>query len=144
MSMNLTVPATVDLIGAESVTDLARIEGAGSADFYAAAPVHRIGITTQPLHVHTARLKALAGIATGTTPDNVTAEELAHHYALLRALFERCTVLAADCANSGHAAGSESYARSAFGAPRAALAVLSALQMLREASTRSRQTERTV
>lgn len=135
MGMNLTVPATADLVGADSVTDLARIEGAESTASYAAALVHRIGITTQPLHVHTARLKALAGIATGTSPDNVTAEELAHHYALLHALFERCTVLAADCANSGHAPGSESYARSAFGAQRAALAVLSALRVLREAST---------
>lgn len=139
-SADLSQPASVDLTGSASIVDMAQRE-AHTADDYTLALVKRIGITDLSFNRQISRLQALAGIATGSSPDNVTAEELARHYAIAYALYERFSLLAADCAQSGKTRAAGVYISAATSASRASLSVLNALESLRqqakEATTRS-------
>jgi hypothetical protein len=127
----LEQPANVDLTNCDNLSELAARE-AYSADDYTLALVKRIGITDLSFNQQTARLRALAGIATAASPDNVTAEELARHYAISYALYERFSLLAADYANTGKTRAAGIYMGAAVSAQRASLAVLNALESLRQ------------
>lgn len=127
--------ANVDLTNCASLADLAQREDL-TPDDYTLAMVKRIGITDLSFNQQIIRLRALAGIATNASPDNVTAEELARHYALTYALFERFSVLAADCATNGKSRGAALYMNAAASAQRASLAVLNAMESLRQRATR--------
>ena len=127
----LAESANVDLRGATTIATLAEREDY-SADDYTLALVKRIGITDLSINKQISRLQALAGIATNTSPDNVTAEELARHYAIAYAMYERFSLLAADCASSGKARAAGVYMSAATSASRASLSVLNALESLRQ------------
>ena len=130
-NVNLSQPANVDLTGSASLSDLAQREGF-SADDYTLALVKRIGITDLSINQQISRLRALAGIATNASPDSVTADELARQYAIAYALYERFSLLAADCASSGKTRAAGVYMSAATSASRASLSVLNALESLRQ------------
>ena len=127
----LAKSANVDLRGATTIATLAECEDF-SGDDYALALVKRIGITDLSISQQISRLQALAGIATNASPGNVTAEELARHYAIAYALYERFSLLAADCASSGKTRAAGVYMSAATSASRASLSVLNALESLRQ------------
>lgn len=131
MPADLSDAARVPLAGAQSIAAMAEAEGF-TADDYTVALVSRIGVTQLPFNRQIARMQALAGIATKTSPDNVTADELARHYVLTLALFEKFSLLASDCASSGKARAAGIYMSAAASAQRASLAVLNALETLRQ------------
>lgn len=130
-NVNLSQPANVDLTGSASLSDVAHREGF-SADDYTLALVQRIGITDLNFSQQISRLQALAGIATNASPDSVTADELARHYAIAYALYERFSLLAADCASTGKARAAGIYMAAAASAQRGSLGVLNALETLRQ------------
>ena len=132
----LAESANVDLRGATTIATLAEREDY-SADDYTLALVQRIGITDLNFSQQISRLQALAGIATNTSPDTVTAEELARHYAIAYALWERFSLLAADCAVAGKTRAASVYMNSAASAQRASLNVLNALESLRQQARRT-------
>ena len=127
----LQTAATADLRQARSVADLAAQEGF-SAESYTVALAKRIGVFDVPFNQQIARLQALAGIATNISSDSVTANELSKHYVLTFSLFERFSMLAADCATAGISRAAGIYMNAATSAQRASLAVLNALESLRQ------------
>lgn len=127
----LEAAPNVFISGAASVADLAQREGF-TPDSYVVALVNRIGVTDLTFNQQIARMQAVAGIATNASPDNVTAEELARHYAITYALFERFSMLSADCAMTGKTRAAGIYMNAAASAQRASLAVLNALESLRQ------------
>lgn len=74
----------------------------------------------------------MAGIATNISSDSVTADELSKHYVLTFSLFERFSMLAADCTTAGNTRAAGVYMNAATSAQRASLAVLNALESLRQ------------
>jgi hypothetical protein len=128
---NLEQAASVKLTDAPSVAELAQREGC-EADSYTLALVKRIGVSDLTFNQQVSRLQALAGIATNTSPEAATAEELARHYVLTYALFERFSLLAGDCAATGKTRAAGVYMAAAASAQRANLAVLNALETLRQ------------
>jgi hypothetical protein len=128
----LAQPATVDLRGVESVEEIAYREGWLTPDGYTFQLTEEIRHTRAPFDVHRERLAALAAIAEGID-NQTTARELARHYELCTAMFERFARCAA--AASGPKANSvaESYTNAALKAQRAAMACLSALKVLGDA-----------
>ena len=78
----LAESANVDLRGATTIATLAEREDY-SADDYTLALVKRIGITDLSINKQISRLQALAGIATNTSPDNVTAEAVSYTHLTL-------------------------------------------------------------
>jgi hypothetical protein len=129
----LQTAATADLAGVHSVADLAAQEGF-AADAFTVALAKRIGVFDVPFNQQIARLQALAGIATNISSDSVTADELSKHYLLTFSLFERFSMLAADCATNGKTRAAGVYMNAAASAQRASLAVLNALESLRQQS----------
>ena len=131
---NQSDPPNSSLTGCTSIAEMAGRESC-QPDAYTAALVNRIGATDLTFAQQASRLRILAGIATGASPDEITAEELARHYALTYALFERFSVLAADCATNGKSRGAALYMNAAASAQRASLAVLNAMESLRQRAT---------
>lgn len=133
MQSSLHEHADADLATSTSVEDLARREG-WSADFYALGLAHAIRDDGTPLDAQRQRLAALASIAPGLG-DKASANELARHYIVLNALFDRlawASAKAAQSSNTHVAIASERLAAGAIRCQRAAVAALSALKILRD------------
>lgn len=118
-----------------SITALAQREGFDLPG-YAIVLSDRLRNLDEPLDHQRERLKALAGLAPDA--DKACAEELAAHYAILIALFERFSRRAVQEMEGGkHLADQRAatYLNTAAKAQRAALACLSALKAVRDNPT---------
>lgn len=137
---SLDQPAPSAPTGAGTVGGMATAEG-WDADRYALALAHNIREDGLPLDVQRERLAALVGVASGLSGPGVTAEELARHLVILQALFDRFALTAGRLASREEARTAEAATRMLSGAvqaQRAALSVMSALQVLQERSTGGR------
>ncbi len=130
---DLTKPATVDLTGCESPVDLAQREGWDPVR-YAVALAENVRNTGMSLDAHRERITALAGC--GANADQASADALAQHYTVLEALHHRFTQEAFEALDKGGnqaAAIADRYLSAALKAQAAAMRVLSALKVLRDA-----------
>lgn len=133
MQSNLTEHATVDLTATTTVEEIAKREG-WTPDDFALNLAHCIRADNIPLDAQRQRLAALANLAP-EIGSKASADELARHYVVLNALFDRLAWAAAKTAESGkvqHATAVERLATGAVKTQRAALGVLSALKALRD------------
>lgn len=128
---SLTQPAATNLVGAESVGDLAQREGY-TPELYTVALSEAIRSSAVPLDMQRERLAQLASV--GAVADKASADELARHFTLLEALFHRFSHAAVEAMRTGGTRGgevSERYLSGALKAQRTAVACLSALKVLR-------------
>lgn len=133
MKADLKSHATADLTATATAEEIAKAEG-WAPDFYAMGLAHAIRDDGVPLDAQRQRLAALANLAPGIGAQASSAE-LSRHYLVLNALFDRLAWSAAKTAESGkaqHATAAERLATGAVKCQRAAVAVLSALQVLRD------------
>lgn len=135
MQSDLKVHANADLTATNSFKEMAQREG-WDADAFALNLAHCIRADNIPLDAQRQRLAALANL-TPNIGSKASADELARHYMVLNALFDRLAWTAAKTAESGkvqHATAVERLAAGAVRCQRAALGVLSALQVLRDSA----------
>jgi hypothetical protein len=133
MGDELNEPATVSLSNSASVADMAQREGF-DPNKYAVSLSHHIRADGVPMDVQRERLAALAQLAGGLGAEK-SAEELARHYLVLNALFDRLALQAAKAAGGAGQANAQAAERLTAGAikaQRAAVAVLGALTVLRQ------------
>lgn len=133
MQSDLTQHATVGLSATTTTGEIAKAEG-WTPDDFALNLAHCIRADNIPLDMQRQRLAALANLVPGIG-SKASADELARHYLVLNALFDRLAWAAAKTAESGkaqHAVAAERLATGAVKAQRASLAVLSALKALRD------------
>lgn len=130
---DLTRPAAVNLAGSASPADMAQREG-WDPTRYAVVLAENVRRTDVPLDAQRERLAALAGC--GALADQAAAEALAQHYAVLEALHQRFTLEAFKALDSGGVRAADvadRYMAAALKAQNAAMRVLSALKVLRDA-----------
>lgn len=130
---DLTRPAAVNLAGSASPADMAQREG-WDPTRYAVTLAENVRRTDVPLDAQRERLAALAGC--GALADQAAADALAQHYAVLEALHQRFTLEAFKALDSGNpksADVADRYLSAALKAQNAAMRVLSALKVLRDA-----------
>lgn len=134
MQSSLHEHADVDLTPSASIEEMARREG-WAPDFYALGLAHAIRDDNVPLDAQRQRLAALSSIAPGLG-DKASADELARHYIVLNALFDRLAWASGKASqqqgNVNNAAATEKLATGAIKCQRAAVAALSALKVLRD------------
>lgn len=124
--------ATADLTPASSIQAMARAEGFDRTQ-YTIALADRIRSLKAPIDNQRERLAQLALLASGTEADQFAADELAAHFTILSALFERFARSAADLAdNPGKTQACDIYLNNAVKAQRAAMGTLSAIKILRD------------
>ena len=132
-SNKLTEPATADLSGSASTAEMAKREGEYDPDKYALCLAHHIRNDGVSLDTQRERLAALAGM--DLEGAKASAQELARHYAVLHALFDRFSleaVRATGAAGNRGAEAADKLMNAGARAQKAALGVLSALKVLRE------------
>lgn len=130
---NLKSPASVDLSGASSPSEMAKLEGWSTED-YAIGLADAIRLNRVPLSNQVERLQTLA--KAGAAADRAAADTLAQHHQVLEALFSRFAVESVQWLDSGKPGASrisERYLSAAIKAQAAAVRVLSALKALRDA-----------
>ena len=119
----------------ESVAEIAEREGF-TPEVYALALSESIRNSAVPLDVQRERLASLAQAGGGA--DKATADELARHFSILSALFERFARASSEAIARGDpkaADTAETFMRAAERAQKASVACLSALRVLRESPT---------
>jgi hypothetical protein len=130
----LKYPATENLGEVEQVADMARLEHF-DPDRYAISLAHHIRNEGVQMDVQRERLAALARVGGGLGGASASAQELARHFVILNALFDRLsmeTVKAASLPGGRGADAADRLLNAAVKAQRASVAVLSALKVLRE------------
>lgn len=133
----LSRPAEVNLQGAQTVAGMAQREG-WTPDGYALTLAGHIRNSGVPLQVQTERLQALAqmGGSLAVGADSATATALSQHYAVLEALHQRFAheaLKALDAGGRNAGAEADRFLSASLRAQRAAMGVLSALKVLRDA-----------
>lgn len=139
-SEKLNQPALVDLADCGSVAEISEREGF-TPELYAIALAESVRNSAVPLDVQRERLAALAQVGGGA--DKASADELARHFSILSALFERFAGASSEAIARGDpkaADTAETFMRAAERAQKASLACLSALRVLRESPTTSTAT----
>lgn len=132
--IDLEKPATVDLTGSGSVSEMAQREG-WDPDLYALALSENIRNSGMSLDLSRERLASLAQVAAGLAGDQASADELARHFSILEALYHRFARAAVEAMGSDRQRASEiadRYLSAALKAQRGAMACLSALKVLRD------------
>lgn len=127
-------PTTAHLSGAATFKEMAHREGEYDADRYAICLAHNIRNDGVSLDAQRERLAALTALA-GQTGVNAAADELARHFVVLSALFDRLALQAARAAGERGQQGAQAAERLTAGAikaQRAAAATLGALNVLRQ------------
>ena len=127
-------PATADLQGARSISELAERESYTSAADYSAQFAQAL-CNSGPLDLMRERFTALTSAAGHLEPDKAAASEVGQHYLILEALFRKLVIQSAAAVGAGGRGSSEAGERllnGAFKAQRAAMACLSALKVLRD------------
>lgn len=134
----LSRPAEVNLQGAQSVAGMAEREG-WTPDSYALTLAGHIRNSGVPLQAQTERLQALAqvGGSLAVGADSATAAALSQHYAVLEALHQRFAheaLKALDAGGRNAPEVADRFLSASLRAQRAAMGVLSALKVLRDAA----------
>lgn len=131
----LTEPAAVNLMDSKSTAEMARREQM-DPDKYAVALSLHIRDDGMSLDVHRERLAALAQVGAGLAGGQASAEELARHFVVLNALFDRFAYASAKLVDQEKplrdAAAAEKLLMCAIKAHRAAVSVLGALKAIRD------------
>jgi len=130
---NLNQPASVSLVGAESMAEMAELES-WSGEEYAIALANALRHGGVSLPNQLERLECLA--AMGPEADSAAGAEISQNWAVLNALFERFSLEALGALQRGGPKCSEiaqRYNDAAVKAQRSALNCLSALKALRDA-----------
>lgn len=127
----LLKPPAVDLAPADNLQGLAALEGL-PLDSYVCQLADVIAPTENCLDVQVDRFRALASLARCGKAEARTASELAGHYIITNALFERWSHAAFAQHEAGRPKGTEIYSKLAIQASGASLAILSALKVLRD------------
>lgn len=133
-SNKLTEPATVDLSGSASTAEMAKREGGYDPDKYALCLAHHIRNDGVSLDVQRERLAALATLS-GHLGVSAAADELARHFTVLNALFDRLALQAARVSGErgqSNAQAAERLVAGAIKAQKAAAATLGAINVLRQ------------
>jgi hypothetical protein len=126
-------PTQTTLTGTASIGAMAVAEKM-SPETYTIALSEAIRSSTVPLDIQRERLAQLGVL--GGSADQASADELARHFTVLEALFQRFSHSAVEAMKDGSLRSSEvaeRYLSGAIKAQRAALACLSALSVLRSA-----------
>lgn len=139
MNQPLDQVTTADLLGSASVSDMATREE-WTPDLYAVVLSENIRATNVPLDRQRERLAGLAQVGAGLVGGQASADELARHYSILDALFQRFAREAHEALKSDKPRSSEvadRYLSAALKAQRAGLSTLSALKVLRDSASAS-------
>lgn len=123
--------AAGDLTATNSIADMAARESWTDPDAYAITLAEAIARSGVSLDAQRERLQALVGI--GAAADRASAQALGQHLVLVEALAQHFAKRSFACSEGhGRDVAAERYVNAALKAQKAALAVLSAMKILRE------------
>lgn len=134
MEDQLNQIAAVDLSGCATIGAMAERE-AWDPDRYAITLAENCRESGMSLDTQRERLACLAQVGAGLDGDSASAGELARHFAVLDALFQRFARASVEAMGTGRPGSSETaerYLKASITAQRAALACLSALHAIRD------------